>query len=268
MTTSASPTPHPSSAPAASTSASAPSGSAAPTAPSAPSAASPSPAPPAWQLAALFRPAIIRTGSAVSTAARFALERIFQAAVEAMELTLDRPVAFDLPTDPSALSAAAPAWGMTFSHPALDAPGGARREGLIAIDAALARTILDAMETDFANLRGAGNLTEVESGLLEYVGLACTDHVLRSVRPARGVRGFAIGRFLKPQELADWTRQSALSPGLISLRIAGRGGLPWSAASPSHLALPASPRPGPARRTRVRSRSRSRFAIRITSGPR
>ncbi len=176
---------------------------------------------PAWQLAALARPAILRAGSVVSTAARLAVERLFQSVAQALEQTLDRPVAFDLPAD---APAATSVFAMTFSHPALDS-GGAKREGMIALDAPLARTILDAMETDFANLRGAGALTEVETGLLEYVGLACVDAMLRGARQARGAAGFAIGRFYKAQEVQDWAKLAGISPGAVSVRIGGRGGL-------------------------------------------
>ena len=94
-----------------------------------------------------------------------------------------------LPKNPKATPAGA-VFGVAFAHPA------GAGEGLIVLDAPLGRSIIDALETDFANLRSNGHLSEAELGLLEFTTLACVDHVLRDGVPAasHGFRAAGVPR--------------------------------------------------------------------------
>jgi hypothetical protein len=173
-------------------------------------------APVAWQLVALTRPARLGARGACSAAVRLWLDWILQVTGQALERTLDRPVTIEIPAEEPE-GDAAPVFGVTFSHPACAG------EGLIVLDAPLGRAIVDALETDFANLRGNGHLSEAELGLLEYTTLACVDHVLRDGVPAAS-HGFALRGFLERSELRERVKDNPLTPGVLSVRIAGREG--------------------------------------------
>jgi hypothetical protein len=173
-------------------------------------------APTAWQLVALTRPARLGARGACSAAARLWLEWTLQVTGQALERTLDRPVTIEIPADDPE-GGAAPVFGVAFAHPACAG------EGLIVLDAPLGRAIVDALETDFANLRGNGHLSEAELGLLEYTTLACVDHVLRDGVPAAS-HGFALRAFLGRSELQERLKDNPLTPGVLNVRIAGREG--------------------------------------------
>lgn len=173
-------------------------------------------APAAWQLVALTRPARLGAGGASSAAVRLWLDWILQVTGQALERTLDRPVRIEIPAEEPG-GDAGPEFGVAFAHPAYAG------EGLIVLDAPLARVIVDALEVDFANLRGNGHLSEAELGLLEYTTLACVDYVLRDGGPAAS-HGFALRAFLGRSELQERLKDNPLTPGVLNVRIAGREG--------------------------------------------
>jgi len=197
-------------------------------------------APPAWQLQALLRPAVVPTREGVlSSAARLWLDWAVQATSAALDRTLDRPaqlqiVAASAPTPPAK-------FGIIFSHPACAG------EGLIAFDAAAGRILVDALESDFANLRGPAALSDVEAGLLEYAALACSDQVLRDALAT--ARDFVIRHFAGPREAQAWVESNKFAAVPLHLRLAGREGaialyLPgWTAADAA--AAQSAPPPAP-----------------------
>src|SRR5204862_6383487 len=125
-------------------------------------------------------------GVNLTSPARLWLDWSLQATAEALEATLDRPVSIEIDTAASNAGNSA-TFGIGFAHPACG-------EGLIALDQALCRAIVDTLETDFANVRGTGTLSEAELGLLEYTTLSCVDRVLRDA--VGGPRAMAIRAFL------------------------------------------------------------------------
>jgi hypothetical protein len=143
------------------------------------------------------------------------LDWAVQATAEALEGTLDRPVNID--TETTAADAANPAaFGVGFAHPACG-------DGLITLDQTLCRAIVDTLETDFANVRGTGTLSEAELGLLEYTTLSCVDRVLRD--STGGPRAMAIRAFLNANEVAERLKENRPAPATFRLRISGREGL-------------------------------------------
>ncbi|HEY7115707.1 MAG TPA: FliM/FliN family flagellar motor switch protein [Tepidisphaeraceae bacterium] len=202
-----------------------------------------------WQLAALTRPArVSAAGTTLSRAARLWLDWTLQVAAEALGRALERPVNVEIPADPQSAAAASPqVFGVAFAHPALS--GGA--EGLIVVDALLARAIVDALESDFANLRGNCGISDAEMGLLEYATLASVDHVLRDTTASApdAPRAFALRGFLDAGELHERLKEQTRAPGVLKVRIAGREGLlrlyipGWQAPDLAALALPPPPPP-------------------------
>jgi len=184
--------------------------------------------PDVWQLSALTRSACLRPGSGVSVLARLAFDRVLLAVGEALERALERPVAIEIPGGGIKAPAGAPAFGVTFSYTA----SAGRVEAMIAVDVPMARALVDGLETDFANVRGSGNLTEAETGLLEYVTLACVDQVMRgsmSTTAARDSasadgRTFSLEKFLRAQEVVEWVGRTRVAPVALSGRVAGQGG--------------------------------------------
>jgi hypothetical protein len=186
-------------------------------APSAPSPPSVEGGPSALELAAVRQPALVRAGAGwLSVGPRLWLQWIMQAAQDAMEITLDRPVAIELlAADPG--SPREGVFTIEFEHPGIAAGG----KGIITLDVAVARAVVDALESDFANVRGAGSLSDAELGVLEYATLAILDRVLRATGAPPAARAFALRGFGgSPQSAAPASPTVALA-----VRIAGREGI-------------------------------------------
>jgi hypothetical protein len=183
-------------------------------APSAPSPPSIDGGPGALELAALRHPALVRAGAGwLSIAPRLWLQWIMQAAQDAMEITLDRPVTLELlAADPGSPREAA--FTIEFEHPAV-----AGAKGAITLDLPVARAVVDALESDFANVRGAGSLSDAEHGVLEYAILAILDRVLRATGAPPAARSFTLRGLGAPAT-------APTSPAVaLAIRIAGREGI-------------------------------------------
>jgi hypothetical protein len=171
------------------------------------------------ELAALRQPALVPSPTGwLSTAPRLWLEWATQLAREALEFTLDRPVSIDvLRADPG--NAREAVFAIDFDHPSLE--GG----GSLTLDLPAARLVVDALETDFANVRGSGALSEAELGVLEYAALAVVD---RAIRAAAGSHELVIRAFHDARALrspAESPNAPAATTLALRLRIAGREGI-------------------------------------------
>ena len=170
--------------------------------------------PAAWQLAALLQPAFVGGDRWLPVLPRLWLEWAVQSAGRALERTLDRStvVTFSRADQPALREAV---FAVSFEHPALSGLG------IVSVDLPCARLMLDALETDFANVRGTGALSQAELGLLEYIALATLDGVLRA-STTRGfvVRGFHDGR--SARAVTDPT--AAVAPISLNVHCAGREG--------------------------------------------
>ena len=211
-------------------------------------------APDAWLLAALSQPGLIRAGTRwLSLGPRLWVEWASQIARDALERTLDRSVGIEALSDSErlvqkelaarGLSAREAAFAVAISHASFG-------EGFIVLDLTAARIVVDALESDFASVRGAETLSDAEMGLLEYATLACVDHALRSAAP-RG-QNFAITDFPDPARFRDISETDQRFRTTLRLRVAGRQGfarvyLTSLPAEPPNApgALPADPRTAP-----------------------
>jgi hypothetical protein len=187
----------------------------------APAAGGPPP-PLDWHLAALLQPALVHVGSGGSggwlpLTPRLWLEWAMQAARAALEMTLDRPVSVSL-AGPDPGSPREAVFAIAFDH-----PGAASGGGTISLDLPAARAIVDTLETDFANVRGAGAITDAESGVLEYATLATVDHALRS-GPASAQK-FIIRTFHDARAVRAALEERPLPSVALRVRIAGREGI-------------------------------------------
>ncbi|MCK4660919.1 MAG: FliM/FliN family flagellar motor switch protein [Phycisphaerae bacterium] len=158
----------------------------------------------AWQFSVLARPAFVRRGDRVlPTAMRLWLHVLMQRTQAALQATLNRPVqlrlaSYDarasvtssgLPVDPGL---SRPPFGAVFIHPAFEG------ECVVILSTPAARAMINPIITDQAGLRGDGELSDTESGLIEYVVLSCADTILRDL-PEKG-HGFTFQRFCGHQE--------------------------------------------------------------------
>jgi hypothetical protein len=185
--------------------------------------------PSALELAALRQPALVRAGSGwLSVGPRLWLGWIIQAAQDAMEITLDRPVTIELlAADPG--SPREGVFTIDFEHPGITGGGGGG--GIIALDLPAARAVVDALESDFANVRGAGALSDAELGVLEYATLAILDRVLRASGAPPAARSFVLRGFggsgsgSGSVSVSGQAAASASSAVALAIRIAGREGI-------------------------------------------
>src|SRR6476659_6370546 len=180
----------------------------------------------AWLLSALAQPGLVRAGSKwLSLGPRLWVEWTSQIARDALERTLDRSVSIEALSDSErlvqkelavrGLSAREAAFAVAISHASFG-------EGFIVLDLTAARIVVDALESDFASVRGAETLSDAEMGLLEYATLACVDHALRTVAP-RG-ESFAISDFPDPAKFRDVVEGDQRFRATLRLRVAGRQG--------------------------------------------
>ncbi|MFQ5590775.1 MAG: FliM/FliN family flagellar motor switch protein [Phycisphaerae bacterium] len=137
---------------------------------------------PEWQLRAIAGPALLRLGDRVLPASvRLGLDYVAQGVAQALGSVVRRAVQLRVsPVGEDSSGASDPgrvqtAFSISFEHPAL---GG---EVIIGLSLSAARAVIDPLCADLADLRGYGELSAAECGLLEYVALAVGDRVLQAM---------------------------------------------------------------------------------------
>jgi len=179
-----------------------------------------------WQLPALLQPGLVRAGSRwLSSAPRLWIEWASQITRDALVRSLDRTVSIETLSDTDrlvqqelasrGLTPREAAFAVALTHPSFG-------NGWVVLDLTAARVVVDALEADFASLRGAETLSDTELGLLEYATLACVDHAIRAIAP-RGDK-FAITDFPEPAKFRDALDAHQGYRVTLRLRVAGRQG--------------------------------------------
>lgn len=101
--------------------------------------------------------------------------------------------------------------------------GGAKdAEFIIILDMAAARALASAVTANIAGIRGVGDLTEAERGVIEYIFLECFD--LLQKEDKRLSRNVNIRKFLGEKEIADELRRKRFSGMTYALSIGRESG--------------------------------------------
>lgn len=179
-----------------------------------------------WPLLVLTSPAAVRVGDRVLPApARVWIEILTQLTQSALENTLGRAVSLSVqtPGEPSAdvRSASDPSlnpvvFGARFGHPSLG------DDCVLTIDQSAARVLVEPIVEDLTGLKGGGQLTDAEIGLLEFVLLSAADGVMQEL--ASISRGFAFHAFFGPHEIKELEKNAAASVLEFELRASARAG--------------------------------------------
>ncbi len=187
---------------------------------------------PEWQLRAVAGPALVRLGDrAVPGALRLGLDLVIQQLQDALGEVLRRtvqlrlaPVGMDGAPVVNAPGQTPGAFCIAFQHPSF--PG----EASVTLSLTAARAIVEPLSADLADLRGYGELSGPECGLLEYVSLATVDRVLKAW--PRGSAGFVFTRFADAAEMARQASDRKAGPTgappepvVLELVVSGRRGL-------------------------------------------
>lgn len=186
---------------------------------------------PLW-LRALLRP--LATGAqsgAMDAGERLLLERTLPCLEAGLSQLTGAPISIRTRVareEPSTLPLREEAFALRL---ALSGDGRADGAAYLTFDQGAARAIVDALEARLAGVRGVGDLTDAELGLLEFVGLELLERLAREVEALRGrVR---IEAFLSGQEvLRELAASGLVASAAFGLHVGARGGtlVLWSAA--------------------------------------
>jgi hypothetical protein len=182
---------------------------------------------------------LVRGGASVGVgsgllppALRIPAERFARAACAALAGAIERSVSAHFGAAGESLAAA---FGVALSRRAGEA-------GLIALDLALSRALVEPISQDVAGLRGAGALTDAEHGLLEYAALAALDR-LDAAGGAAQQTGWRVAGFLDAGEVAARVAAFAVGPLVLEMSVGGRAGRAgrWWDGPKVDIAAPADP---------------------------
>ena len=173
------------------------------------------------QLEALARSSLVSVaGATLSTPSRLLLEWAIHTVRHSLAAELGQRVGLRLSRQvrPEALPITTQVFGLHLRILSDDVA----RDAFVTLDADAARTLTDALQSHLTGMRGVGELTDSEIGLLEFLSLVTLEVVARDA-PSETAR-FELVEFLRKPQIPGLIANHESTPIIFGLSCAGRSG--------------------------------------------